>query len=82
MVPDKAKQKLLWTMLASPGALVVNGEVAGTWRAKMAARRRLEVIVKLFEPLESDVWAEMEQEAQIIATARGAEDVNLLTVVN
>ncbi|MGI8485779.1 MAG: DNA glycosylase AlkZ-like family protein [Thermomicrobiales bacterium] len=82
LVPDKAKQKLLWTMLASPGALMVNGEVAGTWRAKMAARRRLEVRVKPFEPLESDVWAEMEQEAQIIATACGAEDVTLLAVAN
>ena len=55
LVPDKAKQKLLWTMLASPGALVVKSEVAGTWRAKMAGKRRLEVTVKPFETVGRDV---------------------------
>ncbi len=77
LVPDKAKQKLLWTMLASPGALIVEGEVAGTWRAKMAGKRRLEVTVKTFGALGIDVRTEMEGEATIVARARGAEDVSL-----
>ncbi|MGI8485808.1 MAG: DNA glycosylase AlkZ-like family protein [Thermomicrobiales bacterium] len=78
LVPDKARQKQLWTMLASPGALVLDGEVAGTWRAKMGGKRRLELTVKPFETPGRDVRAAMEGEAAIIAKARGAEDVNLV----
>lgn len=78
LVPDKARQKQLWTMLASPGALAVDGEVAGTWRARMVGKRRLEVTVKPFETPGSDVRTEMEAEAAIVARARGAKNVNLV----
>lgn len=78
LVPDKARQKQLWTMLASPGALVLDGEVAGTWRAKMVGKRRLEVTVKPFETPERDVQSKLQGEAAVVAKARGAEDVNLV----
>lgn len=32
LVPDAARRALLWTSRVWPGALIVNGEVAGTWR--------------------------------------------------
>jgi hypothetical protein len=32
LVPDAARRPLLWTSRVWPGALVISGEVAGTWR--------------------------------------------------
>jgi hypothetical protein len=32
LVPDPARRQQLWTSRVWPGALVINGEVAGTWR--------------------------------------------------
>jgi hypothetical protein len=32
LVPDPARRDLLWTPRVWPGALLVNGEIAGTWR--------------------------------------------------
>jgi hypothetical protein len=36
-------QKALWAPLGSPGAVLVDGEVAGAWRASQAGRERLEL---------------------------------------
>jgi hypothetical protein len=32
LVPDEARRPLLWTPRVWPGAVIVNGEIAGTWR--------------------------------------------------
>ena len=34
LVPDPAHQKALWKILSSPGAVLVDGEVAGIWRGQ------------------------------------------------
>src|SRR5262249_27514634 len=39
IVPDKALHKVLWPVLGRPGALFVDGEVAGVWRTKSAGKR-------------------------------------------
>jgi hypothetical protein len=36
LVPDAARRALLWTSRVWPGALLVDGEVAGTWRRDQA----------------------------------------------
>jgi hypothetical protein len=46
LVPDAAQRALLWTSRVWPGALLLNGQVAGTWRrdqhkVTMSAWRRL-----------------------------------------
>jgi hypothetical protein len=70
LVPDAAHRKALWTILASPGALVVDGEVAGTWRAK--GKGRLVVTVTPFAPLPAKVRAAVDDEAARVAAVRGA----------
>jgi hypothetical protein len=39
LVPDDAQAKDLWRTLGRPGALLVDGEVAGTWRPRTTGRR-------------------------------------------
>jgi hypothetical protein len=70
IVPEKSVQKALWPVLGRPGALFVDGEVAGTWRPK-AAGRRLTLIVDAFAPLPPATWDAIDDEAQRVADVRG-----------
>ena len=79
MVPDKALHKLLWPVLGRPGAVLVDGEVAGVWRPKTSGRR-LTLTVESFGPLRPAVWRQVEDEAQRVAEVRDAGDVAVVRV--
>jgi len=85
LLPERDRQAELWRILGNPGALLVDGEIVGTWRARRAGRSTLEVTLLPFEPLsglgrsERRIRAEIEAEARSLAAARGAEDVRVLT---
>ncbi|SDC08702.1 DNA glycosylase AlkZ-like family protein [Actinokineospora iranica] len=70
LVPDEARRKRVWRMIGNPGALLVGGEVAGTWRTKTAGRA-LAVTVEPFARLASAARKAVEDEAQRVAVARG-----------
>ncbi len=72
LVPEPAHRQALWKILSSPGAVLVDGEVAGTWRAKLV-RSRLEVSVSPFGRLSKRVRAALEPEAEGLARWRGLE---------
>jgi hypothetical protein len=72
IVPDKAVQKALWPVLGRPGAVYVDGEVAGTWRPKSAGTK-LAVLITEFAPLPKPVREEVEEEAGRVAAVRGLE---------
>jgi len=74
LVPDKAAHKALWPVLGRPGALLVDGEIAGTWRTK-ASGRKLTITVTPFGALPAPVWRTVEDEAARVAEVRGATDV-------
>jgi hypothetical protein len=76
IVPDKAVQKALWPVLGRPGALFVDGEVAGTWRTK-ASGTKLTITVEAFGPLPESVWKRVDEEAERIAEVRAAKDVTV-----
>ncbi|MFI9011331.1 DNA glycosylase AlkZ-like family protein [Actinosynnema sp. NPDC053489] len=67
LVPDKEHQKQVWRILGRRGALLVDGEILGTWQAR-ATGPRLDVKVAPFVPLDVDMFAE---EATRLAAARG-----------
>ncbi|HET6529876.1 MAG TPA: winged helix DNA-binding domain-containing protein [Actinoplanes sp.] len=72
LVPDKKQQKEVWRILGNPGALVVDGEIAGVWRAKMAGQKRVDLTVTAFAPLSAKVRKAVEEEASgAVARARG-----------
>jgi len=77
IVPDKAVQKALWPVLGRPGALFVDGEIAGAWRTK-ASGRALTITVEAFGPLPPSAWAQVETEAQRVAEVRGSSDVRVV----
>ncbi|MCW3815629.1 winged helix DNA-binding domain-containing protein [Micromonospora sp. DR5-3] len=77
LVPDKAHQQQLWRMLGNPGALLVDGEVAGTWRVRQAGRGRLDLSVTPFGPLPKRVGREIETEAETVRAARAAAEVRV-----
>jgi hypothetical protein len=72
IVPDKAVHKALWPVLGRPGAVFVDGEVAGTWRPK-ASGKKLTVAVEEFAPLPPPVIDQLEAEAERVAAVRGLE---------
>ncbi len=78
-VPDAAARKVLWPALGWPGAVFVDGEVAGAWRTR-ATRRALTLTVEAFTTLPATVRAAIEAEAVHVAATRGADDVTVTIV--
>jgi hypothetical protein len=58
LVPDAARQAALWTTRVWPGALLVGGEIVGTWR-----RAKAVVIVTPWRQLSANERAAVEAEA-------------------
>jgi Winged helix DNA-binding domain len=79
IVPDKAVQKTLWPVLGRPGALFVDGEIAGTWRTK-ASGKKLTINVEAFGPLRPAVWKQVDAEAERVAQVRGVQEVTVKRV--
>jgi hypothetical protein len=77
LVPEAAQRKAVWRMVANPGAVLVDGEVAGIWRARMGGRIRLDVTVTPFAALPSSRRHALEDEVARVATVRGATDVDV-----
>ncbi len=72
IVPTKSRHKALWPVLARPGAVFVDGEIAGTWRPK-AAGKKLTVVLDLFSPQSAAVREQIDAEAERVAAVRGLE---------
>ncbi|MFI0466351.1 DNA glycosylase AlkZ-like family protein [Saccharopolyspora sp. 5N102] len=72
LLPDPAHRKVLWRAVGSPGALLADGEIIGTWRARKAGSK-LQVDATGFRALSTAVREEAETEAQQLAGTRGAK---------
>ncbi len=69
LVPDRARATSLWPTLGRPGAVLVDGEVAGTWRPRKAGRR-FTVQVDPWQPLPPAGRAAIAAEAERLAAYR------------
>ena len=69
LVEDKARRQQIWRPIGSPGVVIADGEIAGTWRPKKAGKR-LEVTIEAFGQLDMEAVAEA---ADRLAPHRGCE---------
>ncbi|MCS7479781.1 winged helix DNA-binding domain-containing protein [Umezawaea endophytica] len=73
LVPDKDHQKEVWRILGRRGAIMVDGEITGTWQAKATAKH-LEITLNPFaEPPPPSI----EAEAHHLATTRNLDSARL-----
>jgi hypothetical protein len=77
LVPDRAQQKEVWRILGNPGALLVDGEIAGVWRAKMSGRKRVDLTVTPFAKLTPAHRKQIEEEAAHVARARAVPEATV-----
>jgi hypothetical protein len=78
LVPDKALHKVMWPVIGQPGAVLVDGDVAGIWRTKASGRKKLEIRITEFTPIEQDARTVLAQEADRIGELREVAQTSLV----
>jgi DNA glycosylase AlkZ-like len=73
LAPDAELRKRLFRPVASPGAVLRHGRLAGLWRVRLKGRTA-DITV---EPLGRLALGELEHEARRVAELRGAADIKL-----
>lgn len=75
LVPDKTRRSEVWRSLSAPGALLLDGEVAGTWRHRTADN---ELTIDPFGRPTRTQRAEAEVRAHTMADAIGADEPRVI----
>lgn len=70
LVPDRARAKELWPVLGRPGAVLVDGDLVGTWRPRKAGKA-LTVTVQPWQKLPGATREAVTDEAERLAAYRG-----------
>ncbi len=70
-MPDRERHKEVWRVLGNPGVVLLDGEIAGVWRPRMAGKKRVDLTVTTFRQLTAADQARVEAEAGEVARARG-----------
>lgn len=73
-IVDRQHHRTLWRAVGAPGALLVDGEVVGTWRPRKSGRR-LTISVTPFAPLSVGGESRVRAEAETLGPLRGASSV-------
>jgi hypothetical protein len=69
LVPDRARAKELWRTIGRPGGVLVDGEIAGTWRARKAGSA-VAVAVDLWSPVDPVERRAIGEQAERLAAFR------------
>jgi Winged helix DNA-binding domain len=69
LLPDQADRRRLWQAVPGPGALLVDGAVAGTWRGRVHGER-WEVEIEPFGRLSAKVRASLSEAAESMASLK------------
>lgn len=76
VVLERDDQRRIWRAIGSPGVLVADGEVAGTWRQRLH-RDTLQITVTPFGPLAAATRDALAAEAAAVGSSRGEPDTVL-----
>jgi Winged helix DNA-binding domain len=71
LLPDSAERRQVWTPAANPGVLLIDGEIAGTWRQRSAGSR-LTLTITSLRPLPASQLNALKTDARTIADYFGA----------
>lgn len=71
LVSDAARARQVWPVLGRPGAVLVNGELVGTWRPRKSGAR-LTVAVDPWQRLSGTVRGAIAEQAERLAAYRSA----------
>ncbi|WP_394613815.1 winged helix DNA-binding domain-containing protein [Lentzea sp. JNUCC 0626] len=72
LLPDKAAQKDIFRILGRRGAILIDGEIAGSWQGKVVSGKRYEVTATPYRPL-----PDLLPEAELLAQAKGLNDASV-----
>jgi winged helix DNA-binding protein len=72
LVPDVERRRQLWTPRVWPGALLVRGEIAGTWRRNEAA-----IAIQTWRSLSAEERAAVESEAHSLPLPGGPQAITV-----
>jgi hypothetical protein len=72
LLPDKAAQKDIFRILGRRGAVLVDGEIAGSWQGRVVSGKRFEVTATPYRPL-----PDLLPEVQVLARAKGLDDASV-----
>lgn len=75
-IVSKDHHSEVWKTVGEPGAVLVDGSIAGTWRAKKSGQR-LKVDVATFATASAQVKKAINTEAEAIGTLRAANDLDI-----
>jgi hypothetical protein len=76
LIPDKKLHSEVWRSIGNPGVILAKGEAVGIWRPQKKGKRLL-LNLTLFQPVTEKVRAEVESEAEAVATLRGCNTLDL-----
>jgi hypothetical protein len=77
LVPDRAQQKEVWRTLGNPGVVILDGEIAGVWRAKISGRKRVDLTVTPFGSISAAGRKKIEEEAAHVARGRDVPEATV-----
>jgi len=77
LVAERDRQRLVWRTIGNPGAILVDGEIAGVWRPAKRGKA-LRISARLFRSLEPGTRSRLQDEAERLGPFRGADTVELL----
>ncbi len=69
LVPDRAVAKTVWRAIGSPGTVLLDGELAGTWRARRSGRV-LRLTVTAHRKPTAEQRTKIEEQGAVVAQAR------------
>lgn len=75
LVEDRYRSAV-WKTVGDPGAVLVDGRIVGTWRARKKGTK-LRVVISMFKTASASVRSDLAVEAEAIGSLRAAPDVDV-----